>query len=138
MQPKIRDLCKYRLEKSKEDLKAAQILIKEGLYSQTLNRSYYAIFHTVRALFALDEFEARKHSGLIAYFNKNYVSTGIFEKEYAKILSQAEWVRNKSDYRDFYIVFKDDAAEQIENAGKFIQRIEEYINSRLISSEAIE
>lgn len=87
MQPKIRDLCKYRLEKSKEDLKAAQILIKEGLYSQTLNRSYYAIFHAIRALFALDEFEARKHSGLIVYFNKNYVSAGIFEKGYAKILS---------------------------------------------------
>ncbi|MCU0285755.1 MAG: HEPN domain-containing protein [Acidobacteria bacterium] len=62
MQPKIKDLCKYRLEKSKEDLKAAKFLIEEGLYSQTLNRSYYAIFHAVRALFALDEFETHKHS----------------------------------------------------------------------------
>lgn len=136
MQPKIKDLCKYRLEKSKEDLKAAKILINEGLYSQTLNRSYYAIFHAVRALFALDEFESRKHSGLIAYFNKNYVSTGIFEKEYSKILSGAEWVRNKSDYRDFYIVSRATATEQVENAEKFIQRIVMYIDSRLISSEA--
>ncbi|MGE5343725.1 MAG: HEPN domain-containing protein [Candidatus Omnitrophota bacterium] len=131
MQPKVRDLCKYRLEKAREDLKAAQVLLKENLYSQTLNRSYYAIFHAVRALFALEEFEARKHAGLISYFNKNYVAKGIFDKEYSKILTQAEWVRTKSDYRDFYIVSQDSALKQVENAEKFIQGIEVYINNIL-------
>jgi uncharacterized protein (UPF0332 family) len=116
MQPKVKDLCNYRLQKSRNDIKAARILFKENLYSQALNRSYYAIFHAVRALFALDEFETRKHSGLISYFNKNYVAEGIFDKEYSKILIGAELVRTKSDYRDFYIVSKDAAAKQIENA----------------------
>jgi uncharacterized protein (UPF0332 family) len=136
MQSKRTDLCNYRLEKAKEDLKAAQILLKEGLFSQTLNRSYYSIFHAVRALFALDEFETHKHSGLISYFNKNYVMEGIFEKEYSKILTQAEWVRNKSDYRDFYIVSKDSAEKQVENAGKFIQRMEDHIKDRLLTQES--
>ena len=79
MQPKAKDLCNYRLQKSKEELKAARVLFKESLYSQSLNRSYYAIFHAVRALFALEEFETRKHSGLISYFSKNYVAKGIFD-----------------------------------------------------------
>jgi hypothetical protein len=30
MQPKAKDLCNYRLKKSKEDLKAARILFKEN------------------------------------------------------------------------------------------------------------
>jgi uncharacterized protein (UPF0332 family) len=54
MQPKIKDLCLYRIEKAKGDLKAARILLKKKLYSQSLNRSYYAIFHMARALLALD------------------------------------------------------------------------------------
>jgi len=131
MLPKLKDICKYRLEKSREELKAAQILFKEGLYSQTLNRSCYAIFSAVRALLLMDEFESRKHPELISYFNKNYAAAGIFEKKYSIILAEAEWVKNKSDYRDFYIASKDSAEEQIKNGSEFIQKMEEYINSRL-------
>jgi uncharacterized protein (UPF0332 family) len=118
------------LKKSKEDLKAAKVLLKENLYSQSLNRSYYAIFHAVRAIFALDEFDSRKHSGIISHFNKNYISRGIFEKDYSKILMKAERARNKSDYRDFYVVSKESAARQIENAEKFISKMEEFVKKR--------
>jgi uncharacterized protein (UPF0332 family) len=90
----------------------------------------------VRAVFALEEFETRKHSGLISYFSKNYVAKGIFDKEYSKILIRAERVRNKSDYRDFYIVSRDSAAKQIENAEKFIQKMEAFIKNKLINHEA--
>ncbi|MGD2084972.1 MAG: HEPN domain-containing protein [Candidatus Aminicenantes bacterium] len=93
MQPSRKDLCSYRLKKSKEDLKAAKVLLRENLYSQSLNRSYYAIFHAVRAIFALNEFDSRKHSGIISHFNKNYIASGIFEKDYSKILMKAERVR---------------------------------------------
>ena len=133
MQPRIIDLCNYRLQKSKEDLKAARILFKENLFSQALNRSYYAIFHALRAVFALEEFETRKHSGLISYFGKNYVAEGIFDKEYSKILIGAERGRTKSDYRDFYIVSKDTAEKQIENAEKFIQKMDEFIKNKQMS-----
>ncbi len=132
MQPNAKDLCGYRLEKSKEDLRAAKVMIKEKLFSQSLNRSYYAIFHAVRALFALESFETRKHTGLIAHFNKNYAAKGIFDKEYSKILIRAERGRTKSDYRDFYIVSKDDAQLQVNNAEKFIQKIAEYISQYVV------
>ena len=62
-------LANYRLSKSKSDLNAAEILLKNKLYSQSINRSYYAIFHAVRALLAFDKFDSKKHSGIIAYFN---------------------------------------------------------------------
>ena len=90
MQPKIRDLCTYRIEKAQNDLKAAKFLLEQKLFSQSLNRSYYAIFHITRALLALDEFESRKHTGIIAYFNKEYIAKGIFDKRFAKIIKGAE------------------------------------------------
>jgi len=90
MQPKIRDLCTYRIEKAHNDLKAAKFLLEQKLFSQSLNRSYYAIFHITRALLALDEFESRKHTGIIAYFNKEYIAKGIFNKRFAKIIKYSD------------------------------------------------
>ncbi len=130
MQPEIIDLSRYRMEKAKADLMAAEILFNEGLFDQSLNRSYYAIFHSVRSLLALDQFDSKKHSGIIAYFNRNYVATGILDKEYSKILMGAERLRNKSDYDDFYIVAKSDADTQIVNARIFIDRIGSLLSER--------
>jgi uncharacterized protein (UPF0332 family) len=90
MLPKIKDLCLYRIEKAHKDLTAAKLLLEQNLLSQSLNRSYYAIFHITRALLALDEFESRKHSGIIAYFNRTYIANGTIDKIYSKILKRAE------------------------------------------------
>jgi uncharacterized protein (UPF0332 family) len=84
------DLCKYRIDKAKQTLKAAEDLLNTNKYLDSINRSYYAIFHITRALFALDEFDTRKHSGVISYFNKNYVKTGLIEKDYSVIIMSAE------------------------------------------------
>lgn len=127
MQPEIIDLSRYRMEKAKADMTASEILLNEGLFDQSLNRSYYAIFHSVRSLLALDQFDSRKHSGIIAYFNRNYVSPGTLDMEYSKIIMGAERMRNKSDYDDFFIVSKSEAENQIANAKKFITAIESLI-----------
>ena len=56
-------------------------------YSSAVNRAYYAIFHALRAVTALDGFDSGKHSGVIAYFNRDYIKNGIFHiKRFLKIL----------------------------------------------------
>ncbi|MBC8389754.1 MAG: HEPN domain-containing protein [Actinobacteria bacterium] len=131
MQHSIKDLILYRLEKSKQDFESAKILIKKGKYAQSLNRSYYAIFHSTRALLAMDKFDSRKHSGVISFFVKNYIATGIFKKEYSKIILRAEKFRNRSDYMDFYIVTKKDTERQLKDAKIFIGMLEKYILKKL-------
>ena len=131
MQHSIKDLILYRLEKSKQDFESSKILIKKGKYAQSLNRSYYAIFHSTRALLAMDKFDSRKHSGVISFFVKNYIATGIFKKEYSKIILRAEKFRNRSDYMDFYIVTKKDTERQLKDAKIFIGMLEKYILKKL-------
>ena len=46
----MRDLTKYRLDKAGERLKESQSLLEVGGFGGSLNRSYYAIFTSVRAL----------------------------------------------------------------------------------------
>lgn len=117
---KVRDLSNYRLEKAKQDLETAKINFEHSMFAQSVNRSYYAAFHALRALLAYDRFDSKKHSSILGYFNKNYIANGKIEKEYYKIIASAFDIRTKSDYQDFYIINKEEAREQLVNVEKFI------------------
>ena len=130
MESSIIDLSKYRYQTAADDLETARINFREGKYKQAVNRSYYAIFHAIRAVTALDGFDSRKHSGVISFFNKQYVKEGIFDKEISKIINDAFRMRENADYQDFYIVSKKEAEKQIEDATVFLERINGYIIDR--------
>ena len=125
---KIRTLSKYRLEKAKEDLETAKINFDHDMFAQSVNRSYYAAFHALRALLAYDLFDSKRHSSILGYFNKNYIANGKIDQDYYRIIASAFDIRTKSDYQDFYIVAKDDAREQLLNVERFIKMIETYID----------
>lgn len=101
-----------------------------GRYKNTLNRAYYSIFYGIRAVNALDGFDSSKHSGVIAYFNQNYVKTGIFSKEMSKWIKLASEKRESADYLDFFVASKDEADEQVRRAELFKQNIEQFLKSR--------
>ena len=129
MEKKQLDLSAYRLEKAKDDLETADLNLGNNKFSQSVNRSYYAMFHAARALLALDEFDSKKHTGIISFFNRHYIKPGKIESEFSKMLTAAFKIRNKSDYNDFYIAAREDAQIQLENAKKFLKRLEEYIET---------
>ena len=121
------DLSKYRMEKAKEDLSAAELLLNNNHIAQSLNRSYYAKFHAVRSLLAYDKFDSKTHYGIISYFNKNYVKDGKIDKRYSEILINSQRVRTKSDYDDLYVADKETAEKQLIDAKEFISFIESFI-----------
>ena len=68
MQLDIKTLSAYRLDRAKEDLEAARGKSPVGIfYKVAINRSYYAIFHAIRAVNIWDGFDASKHSSVIAH-----------------------------------------------------------------------
>ena len=98
MDSSIKDLSRYRFETSLENITDAKIMYDNGRYKNTLNRTYYSIFHAIRAVCALDGFDSSKHSGVISYFNQNYVKTDIFPKDLSKVIRYASENREKADY----------------------------------------
>ena len=127
MQHEIETLCRYRLERAKEDLQAARVNYSSGLFKASINRSYYAIFHSIRAVNILDGFDASKHSSVIAHFNQYYVHTGEFDRGIYKIIDGAYRIREKCDYSDFFLASKEEASVQLENAETFVETVEGYI-----------
>ena len=122
------ELSKYRFETCKEDLYDAKLMLENGRYKNALNRGYYAIFHALRAVNALDGFDSSKHSGVIAHFNQEYVKNEVFPKE-------ASENREKADYLDFFIASKDEAERQITRAEKVIDYVGRYLRENGIIEE---
>ena len=121
------DLIQYRLSSAKEKLTSAKLLLEAGLYKDSVGRSYYAIFSAIRAILAIRKVDFSKHAGVIAYFQKEFIKTEIFDRKYSKYLQQAFQIRNSCDYDDFFIISKQDAEEQYERAAELFIIIEEYI-----------
>ena len=123
-----KELAKYRLAKAGECVMAASSLLTDGLYAHSVNRSYYAIFHTIRAVLALDGVDFKKHSAVISYFQQQYIKTGIFERKYSDYAKEAFSIRTDGDYEDFYVVSREDADEQLKHARVFLAAVEKYID----------
>lgn len=122
-------LCKFRLERAAEDLLTAESNLEAGFYKASINRSYYAIFHGIRAVNILTAFDASKHSSVIAHFNQFFVHTGEFDKAAYKLIDGAYRIREKCDYSDFFIASKKDASEQLENAKTFLSMVKAYLRN---------
>lgn len=101
MEGSLTELARYRMERAKEMYLAAKGNLEINQYKTALNRSYYAIFHAMRALNILKGFDSSKHSGVIAFFNKEYLKTELLDKELSVIIKNSSFLREKSDYDDF-------------------------------------
>ena len=118
------NLAKYRLEKAKEILKEAEDAFKQTHFGMSVNRSYYAMFTSARALLALKELDSSKHSGVISFFNQHIVRIGLFAEEFSKFLQKAKRIREDADYGDFVKISQEDAESQIDHARKFVAEAE--------------
>ncbi len=124
-------LIKYRLERANESIKAAQLLFENKLFIPALNRIYYSMFYSVQALLVLNEKAFSKHGQVKGYFNKEFIKSGIFPKEFGKLFNAVFEYRQKFDYVDLLVPEKELISDYILKAQKFIEQISSYLNDKL-------
>ena len=117
----------YRMERAFEMLIAAEDNLKIGQYKTSLNRSYYAIFHAMRAANIIKGFDSSKHSGVIAFFNKEYLKENIIDRKMSPIIKNISFFREKSDYDDFFIASRQDAEEQYQKAEELYEEVKAFL-----------
>ncbi len=123
------DLCKYRMQQARESLNASKIMMQNEMIKDAINRSYYAVFYALKAVLAIEEKDFRRHKDVVAYFNKMYVSTGEFPREFGRLIARLQQLREKSDYDDFFIASIERAQRQVESAEITIAEVEKYLHS---------
>lgn len=126
-----KDLCLYRIQTAKDNLKSAKILLQAGEYKSANNRSYYAIFHAINAVHGLNGNAYKRHKDAIGNFNKNYVKSEIFPRDIGRKIGEAEEIRHASDYDDFYIASREESERQVMVADEFIHLIEKYCEEQI-------
>lgn len=123
------ELSELQLSRAKETLKYIPTIIDVGDYNTAINRAYYAAFHAIKALEILDNFDSKKHSGVIAYFRQQYVKTGKLDVSLSKIIDVLQTRREDSDYNMIIQFDSGDAYDALEKAKTFVSAIEEYLKA---------
>lgn len=137
MDKEAENLALVRLEHAEQCIKSAKKLIEIEDYKGAANRSYYAIFHSMRSVLALSRKDFSKHSGVSSYFRKNYIKNMVFPVEMSDIISEAFEIRSNSDYDDYYVVSKKSVLEQIGHAEIFYSEIKKYVG-KVINTEFVQ
>ena len=126
----IEGFARYRLNKAKETLETAKMIFNEGKdFTSANNRAYYAIFYAIREVLAIEETDFKRHKDVLAYFNKEYVNKEIFPKMIGRKMSQAQRIREDSDYDDDYEPSLEKKEQQINTAGELVDLVEKYIDN---------
>jgi len=124
------DIKLYVLEEMKKagrSLKAAEKLIEENLADDAISRAYYAVFHAARAALKSKGIETLTHQGLVTQFALHLVKPGLIEADYGDILRQEKEDRETGDYEPFTSFCLDEAKKLVDDAKKFIVRIQNFL-----------
>lgn len=116
----------YRMKQTEETLSEAVMMLDAGFSPRSIvNRSYYAMFYAVLALFIHFDtpHKTSKHSGVIGIFNKEFIHTGKLDARFAQMFYDLFDQRMESDYRDFAVVSEEDARNAVLAAQKFVAAI---------------
>lgn len=123
----INSFARYRLERAKQDLSDAEFNYENKRYLNANNRAYYAIFHAIKAVLALERVDFKRYKDVLAYFNQHYIKTEKFPKLISKKISQASKVREDSDYDDEFIPTDNETKNQIDTARELIELVDRYL-----------
>ena len=128
MKEDILALIKYRLEEAENSIKEAEVLLREGMSLRSvMNRLYYAMFYAVLALLQEKELGTSKHYGAISLFDREFIKSGIFDKELSKTLHRAFELRQKGDYMEQAEVTRNDVDEMFPKIKEFVNKVKGYL-----------
>lgn len=99
------------------------VLLSNGRLFSSVNRIYYSMFYAVNALLLSKGISSSKHSGVLALFNKEFISKDIIDKEKGRFFAEIFEFRQKADYKDLVEFKKEDVEVWLEQADNFISSI---------------
>jgi uncharacterized protein (UPF0332 family) len=118
-----------RMLQAQETLEEAEALWEHDLWRGVINRSYYAMFYAILALAASKDVAVSKHSHAISFFDKEFIRTGIFPKEFSRSIHYGFDQRQTSDYGEIWDIERGEAEMMLSDAKSFVEKISEYLKN---------
>jgi uncharacterized protein (UPF0332 family) len=120
--------CDALLAAADTKLRAAELLLTEGLPDDAASRAYYAAFHAVSALHLADGNAFSSHAQLIGRFNKDFVRTRRMPTAFARILTRLFQDRQLGDDGAPASISPAQARQDIDDARQLIVAIRDALD----------
>jgi uncharacterized protein (UPF0332 family) len=117
------ELIRYRLARAAESLQEAEQLLQLDHANTFVNRLYYACFYAVLALSVPKDFSSSKHSGVRAFFHKEFVKTGLLEVRLGNLYDRLFDTRQKADYVDLVCLDAVEVSPWLDEAKEFVESV---------------
>ena len=127
MTERRKNVVRYRIEQADDAVRAARMLLENGMPRQSVGRSYYAMFYGVLALLAVEGQGTSKHSRALAMFDMEFIRGHKLPKQLSDWLHKAFELRLQADYQEFTEVSRETAAEALEHAATFVSRVRDHL-----------
>jgi uncharacterized protein (UPF0332 family) len=121
--PDRQALITYRLERARETLEEARVLLETGHANACVNRLYYACFYAVSALLLTRNISASKHTQVRASLHRDYIRPGHVSKEMGDHYDLLFDSRHKGDYEDLAVFEVKDVRPWLEPTKSFLDHI---------------
>ncbi len=114
------------LRQAESALKAARALRDLALYNDSLNRLYYALFHTLTALLLTVGVEPRRHRSLPQLLGAHFAD--LLGPADIVLVSRAATYRDLADYERSWIATPEIAAEAFAAFEPLMTRVREHLS----------
>lgn len=117
-------LAQYRRDQAEHTLKQAEVLAGVAEWAGVVNRAYYAMFYAALALLATrDQGTPRKHTGVLASLDREFVRDGSLSKDHAVRLRSAFHLRQRTDYVEVAPADAEEAQRVLDDARAFLAAV---------------
>jgi len=113
----------------KESLQAAANLMGDGLFADSVSRSYYAVFHAARACLYKLGYAPSTHKGVFVLFNQHLIHPGHFDRTFSQILKEEQSERWLGDYDSDEKFDRERAELQYQEAIRFVDAAKKFLKS---------
>jgi uncharacterized protein (UPF0332 family) len=136
---RLQEQLQLMIQKALRSIRVAQRHIEEGNYDFASSRAYYTAFYAIQAILLTKNLSFSKHAGVISAFNQHFVRTGVFPKEFSRLISRLFRERQTGDYEFDLSIGEEDARQDVQIAEQILQAIIAYLTQKgfLQSSDSL-
>lgn len=118
------------IQRGDEAFDSARLLLSAGHLLDAMSRTYYAVFHYLKALLLSKGLEPKSHHAAIHLFSQFFVKEGIFDSSLNRILSAMQKFREEADYNPSWVISEEGVKEEMEKAALFRKKTLYYLRRK--------
>ena len=104
-------------------LRAAEVLVREGLYADAVSRAYYATLHAAKAALFIHDVAAESHAAVRRMFGLHLIHSGEIESLWSSNLGESLDDRLAADYDASASFSLTEASQECQRTRAFLDRI---------------